>query len=318
VIEADGEGFEAAHGETGDGVIFATFGDVVLVLDGGDDFGFKGLGEEVEVGGDEGSIAPDGDGMAGEVFFAVAERHDDDHGNGFAGGDEGVEDEVGVAVVGPAGFNVRPAVQEIEDGIAAFAVGVVAGWRVDDVGALVAGEAFYDLGGVEVAIDVAVGDVGGLPGCGWGCGDEDLGAEVVDGGQRVGVLDGDGVERVKLGDAVFGEGVGVVLRREWGGGEDPGAVVAFGHGLRGEEGVGVDDDLCGGRGHVAEGYGAVRVDLVGLEWDGGLLGGGAEGDGEDGEQDVFAVHGGESIESRCSLSVLRCQFLVERWENLLV
>src|SRR6266403_1440938 len=67
-------------------------------------------------------------GMGLENFwFAIAEGHNDEHGLGFALGDEIVEDDVGAADGGPAAGVITVPVQEIQGGISLFAARIVAG-----------------------------------------------------------------------------------------------------------------------------------------------------------------------------------------------
>lgn len=251
VLEADGDAFEAAHGEAGDGTVLTAPGDVVSAVDLGDDFFGEHASEEVDV------LAVHGDAAVAafedDVEVAVAAGHDDDGGDHFVVGDEAIEHEVGFAGEGPAVFGVGEAVEEVEDGIAGFAVGVVVGRGVDDVGGLVTGVMEADVGAVGVGGDVAVGDVGEFPGGGGGCGKEDVAVEV----EEVGVCGG--IEGVEDLDAVDGEGVAVELRWEGGGGGGPDAAGVFGEGEGREEGVGGDGDLMRGGSGEAEGDGVVGV-----------------------------------------------------------
>ena len=106
---------------------------MVLGLDAGEDLGEEGLLSSRSV-----LLAtclrraPGGAAGAHEAHLAVAEGHDDEHGFGFALGDEGVKDEVGLADDGPAGGVVGEAVEQVEDGVVLLGFGVVAGWRVDE------------------------------------------------------------------------------------------------------------------------------------------------------------------------------------------
>ena len=94
VGEADREGFQAAHAEAGDGAVLAAGQHVVVGLDLGDDLLQERALKEVDVVVDGDSVVPDVKAVADEAHVAVAERHDEDHGTGFALCDEGVEDEV--------------------------------------------------------------------------------------------------------------------------------------------------------------------------------------------------------------------------------
>ncbi len=217
VVEAGGEGLEAAHGEAGDGAVFAFFGGVVLGLDAGEDLGEEGLGVEVGVFGDGVGGAPGVEAAEDEAHVAVAEGHDDDHGLDLALGEERVEDEIGLSHGDPAVGAVGVAVEEIQDGVVAFPFRVVAGRCVDEEVGLVLREAEDDGGGVEVVVDLAMGDVLGLPGLGGVAGDGDEVGEVEEVGGEAGVV---GVE---AGLAVDVEVVAVNLGREGFGGGGPGA-----------------------------------------------------------------------------------------------
>ena len=104
------------------------------------------------------------DGAVDEAHVAVGEGHDDDHGLDGSGGEEVVEDEIGLEGGGPGVDGVGPAVEKIEDGVDGFGARVVAGWRIDDVAALVGGEAGDELCGVAVLVQGAVRDGLEVPG----------------------------------------------------------------------------------------------------------------------------------------------------------
>ena len=135
--EADGNGFEAAHGEAGDSVVVAVFGNIVGRFDLGHDLGKEGPGVQLRVVVDAGRVLPDVDGTMYEREVAVAQGHDDDHRLYFALGDEVIEDEVRAAVVEPPPGRVGPTMKEIENRVG-LAGRVVPGWRVDVIVALVA------------------------------------------------------------------------------------------------------------------------------------------------------------------------------------
>ena len=102
------------------------------------DFGQQRFSKFVEIALGDSGIAEDS-GVAFEHFwFAVAERHDDEHGLGFALRDEIVEDDVGAADGGPGAGVVAVAMQKIEDRISLLGARIVAGRGVNEVIAVVA------------------------------------------------------------------------------------------------------------------------------------------------------------------------------------
>ena len=271
--EGDGEGVAAAHAEAGEGAGSGGGVDVIGLLDEGDDV----AGEFLTKGGGIGvgvAVGPAGAGGEG-----VGVGHDDEHGLGFFGGDEAIEDPVGLAVDGPGLVVVAEAVAEVEDGEGG-AVGAVAWGGVDDEAALL----LEDFGGVVELGDGAVGDVLEVPGSrGMGGHVEDAAA-----GGALG-FDG-GVEVVDDVHAVDLEMVFVDAGGPEGGGAGPEAVGAFGEGEFGAELAG-DLDFAGLGGAAAEGDAAVGLEfwgegrLSGRGWPRGFgKGGESEGGQEEGEQ----------------------------------
>jgi len=172
VVEAGVEGFQASHGESGDGASIAVAGDVVGGLDEGEDFGGEHGHEELGIVLDGDGVAPDGEAVLDKAHVAVAEGHDDDHGLDFALCEEVVEDEVGLLVVGPALGDAAPAVEEVEDGVG-LCGGVVAGRGVDDEILLIGRQAEGDFSGEAMGVEDAVGDGGFVPWLGRGAGDDE-------------------------------------------------------------------------------------------------------------------------------------------------
>ncbi len=129
--EAKVEGLASAHGEAGEGAVFAVGFGGVFGFDEGDD-----ASEEVFV-----EFAEGGGGFEDVAFGAVVRAgasvgHDDDHGFGEFVVDEVVEDGLGGAVVGPFALGSADAVKEVEDGI--LFVGGIVGRGVDEEFAFVA------------------------------------------------------------------------------------------------------------------------------------------------------------------------------------
>lgn len=124
VSESEVEGLSAAHGEAGEGAVFAVGEDGVGFFDEGDDVLEKVLFE----GGEGWGVFEDvADGAV--VLLGAAVGHDDDHFDGFFVGDEVGEDDFGRGEALPFGFVAADAVEEVEDGV--FFVGGVAGRGVD-------------------------------------------------------------------------------------------------------------------------------------------------------------------------------------------
>jgi len=254
VVEAGQEALSASHGEAGDGAVVSVFEDGILGLDPRDDLGEEHGLEEVDV------LCVEGRGAAGlqNGEVAVAKSHDDDHGLGLAGGNQAVEDIVGLASGEPAVCAVGVAVKQIEDGIAGFGLGIEAGRRVDVVFVLIDGSVEDNAGGVEVVSDLAVGYGLHLPGHGRIAGD----GEGIDEFLKIG-LDG-GVPGVENVAAVDAEAIGVNLRRVRLSGEAPktGGVLRHGH-------VGTlnaDEDLFGVGSGNAKGDGTVGADFGRDQW----------------------------------------------------
>ncbi len=103
-----------------------------------DDFAEQGLAEFIKVTVGNGTIAKRAGIRLENFWFTVAERHDDEHGLGFASGNEIVEYDVGAAHLGPGVIVVTVAVQQIENGISLLATRVVAGRSVHEEAAIVA------------------------------------------------------------------------------------------------------------------------------------------------------------------------------------
>ncbi len=95
VVEGDGEGVVTAHGEARERAGCRLLDDAILGFDEGDD-----VVDEIvtEGGGVLGGVLLEAEGAGGD---GVGVWHDDDHGLGAAGGDEGVEDPVGLSMDGP-------------------------------------------------------------------------------------------------------------------------------------------------------------------------------------------------------------------------
>jgi len=203
-VEAGEERFCAAHGETGDGARVAILLCEVFGFDARNDFGEQGFAEFAEVAVGHGAIA-EAAGVGLEDFgFAVAERHDDEHGLGFALREEVVEDDVGAADGGPAGRVITIAVKKVEDGIGLPAGRIVAGWGVHVVVAMIAD----DGGLVEMMMNFAMRDIVCFPGERGGTGNMNFAGAV----EEVGF---DGViGRVEVVDAVHSEAVAVEIGSE--------------------------------------------------------------------------------------------------------
>ena len=218
-VEAGEERFCAAHGETGDGARVAILLYKVFGFDARNDFGEQGFSEFTEVAVGDGAIA-EGAGVGLEDFgIAVAERHDDEHGLGFALRDEVVEDDVGAADGGPGGSVITVAVKKVEDGIGLLACRVVAGRCVHVVVAMIAD----DGGLVEMMMNFAMRDSVCFPGERSGTGNMNFAGAV----EEVGF---DGVVgRVEVVDAVHNEAVAVEIGSERIRGEAPRALIIFLH-----------------------------------------------------------------------------------------
>jgi len=131
-----------------------------------DDLGEQGFAKFVEIPlGDFRVVEDTGMGLE-NLWFTVAQRHDDEHGLGFALRDEIVEDDVGAANFGPGVSVVTVAVQQIEDGISLLAARVVAGRGVNEKAAVVAD--YFGL--VEMMMNLAMRNVGDFPGKTWRAG----------------------------------------------------------------------------------------------------------------------------------------------------
>src|SRR5205807_496563 len=72
------------------------------------------------------------------VWFTVAERHDDQHRLSVALRDEIIEDYVGAAGGGPRAGVVTESVEQIQDGISLFAPRIVAGRSINKKAAVIA------------------------------------------------------------------------------------------------------------------------------------------------------------------------------------
>lgn len=164
--EADVEGLPAAHAEAGDGAVVFAWGEAV----GGFDEGERVFFEFTMEGGE--GLVTEGGVVARDLAQGVTVEHEDDHGRGFAGGDEAVEDPMGFAVFDPGAVVVAAAVLEDKEGVAYGGVCVVAGRGVDpEFAGFVEG-----FGEVAVLVDGAVGDVLPVPGSGRGGGDVEYAA----------------------------------------------------------------------------------------------------------------------------------------------
>ena len=156
----------------------------------------------------------------GKKNFGSAERHDNEHGLGFALGDEIVEDDVGTADGGPGAGVIAEAVEQVEDGIGLLAARVVAGRSVNEKVAIVADHA----GPVEMMMDFAVRDVVDFP-------RERRRARDV---QFAGAVEKVGLDRVvgriEESDAIGDDGVAVIIGSERVGGEGPDALIVLLHG----------------------------------------------------------------------------------------
>uniref|UniRef100_E6PZ47 Uncharacterized protein n=1 Tax=mine drainage metagenome TaxID=410659 RepID=E6PZ47_9ZZZZ len=78
-----------------------------------------------------------------DLRHAIPERHNNDHGSGFAQRDQVVKDKVGSAYQGPTACVKGEAVQQIEHGIALVAFRIVAGRGINDEIPLVADDAGF-------------------------------------------------------------------------------------------------------------------------------------------------------------------------------
>lgn len=108
-IEADGERVEAAHGEAGDGAVFAPGFDAVFLFDHWQD-GFEQIDPKFFcIFGRECTPERLGNGMTVEHYH--------DHGLGFSGGDEVVENPVRFSVISPSCESITVAVLENEKGV---------------------------------------------------------------------------------------------------------------------------------------------------------------------------------------------------------
>ena len=106
----------------------------------------------------------------------VAVRHGEDHGACPALGDQIIKDEIGAADARPAGIGLARAVEEIENGVAAAGVSLVAGRGVDVHAPGGAG----DDGVIPVDVHGSVRDVGtGFEDGRFGARDVDQGGEAV-------------------------------------------------------------------------------------------------------------------------------------------
>jgi hypothetical protein len=74
------------------------------------------------------------------------------HGLDFARSEQVIEDEVGVADFGPSSVKIAPAVEKIKNRVRIFGLLIVAGWRIDKVGALIVGETENSTARVEVTM----------------------------------------------------------------------------------------------------------------------------------------------------------------------
>ena len=142
VGEADGEGFETAHGKAGDRAAVAIVAYGVGLLNLRDDFSEQGLRKETGVVVDDVFVLPHlADGAVDKAHVAIGEGDDDDHGLDLAGGEEIVKDEIRLEGRGPGVDGVGPAVEQIEDGIDGLGAGgrsregcrrgSGSGWRAD-------------------------------------------------------------------------------------------------------------------------------------------------------------------------------------------
>ena len=112
-IQAGEQRFRAAHGETGDSAGVAVLFDKICRFHLRDNFAEQSLAKFIEVALRDFATVEDAGVWLENFCFAVSERHDDNHGFGFALGDEIVQDDVGAPDCGPATGIVTEAVQEI-------------------------------------------------------------------------------------------------------------------------------------------------------------------------------------------------------------
>jgi len=238
---------------------------VILGLDTGKDLGEQGLGEEIGVMVDGDWFVPHVE-LVDERHVTVAERHYDDHGLYFAFGEQVVEDEVGATYGGPSGVGVAPAVKEVHDRIGLPCFCIIAGRSVDVVSTLVLRKAEDSTAGIDVMVQGAVGNISLLP---W------LGS-IAGYGELVGDVDevngGAGVCRIEAEVAVCLEVVVVYLRKQGLGGRGPDAGGILLHEHWFWKAVDEKFDSGGSRVFVAEGDGAVRMNLYRAEGDDGLSG----------------------------------------------
>src|SRR4030095_4600584 len=151
-MQAGEQGFCAAHGESGDGAGVAVFLHQIGRLDARDNFGEQRLAKLVKVSLGNRGIAKNS-GIGRENFgLAITERHDDEHGLGFALRDETVEDHIAAADGGQSACVVAIAVQEIENWVSLFSARVIARRGVDKKVAIIADYA----GLIEMAMNFAV------------------------------------------------------------------------------------------------------------------------------------------------------------------
>ncbi len=206
---------------------------------------------------DDDGILPDAEAAVDEGRVSVAEGHDDDHGLDLALRKQVVEDEVGLAYGGPADRAVGPAVEEVEDRVGRFGLGVVAGRSVDVVVALVARKADDGRGGVVMVVQDTVGNVGVFPWLGCVAGDGEQVREI----DQVG-RDGD-VGEIEARLVVDLKVIAVDLGRKRLGGERPDAVGVLRHGHGLGDAFESKQDGSGAVVLVAEGDGVVGVNLGG-------------------------------------------------------
>ena len=92
-----------------------------------DDFGEESFAKFIEVALRDVGIVEYARVGFENFWFAIAEWHNDEHGLGFALGDEVVKDDVSAADGGPAAGVIAVPVQQIQGGISLFAARIVAG-----------------------------------------------------------------------------------------------------------------------------------------------------------------------------------------------
>ncbi len=206
MVQTGVDAVAAAHAEARDGAVVAVACDVEACLGHGDDLLQKLLREELLILEDEAAHAVPASGD--DLHFAVAQRHDDDHGRDLAVVQQGVEDEGGLARLHPTLGTVGVAVIQVQHRVGLLARGIVARRGVHPHVAVagVRGVWRHQLGAVQDVFHVTVRDVSAVPRLRRGRGD------FHHGGGRDEVGPDRCVARIQGALTVHGERVAVNLR----------------------------------------------------------------------------------------------------------